>query len=141
MNSDRLSAFLEKVGGGSPAFRLCLLLLVWSSSLVATVPQSTIGNLLGGATYVGWMVCALSMVGIVETIINDVLPERFRWEFALNIRHLALMACCGFFLILVFLLAQSEISKLAMPYFLIVAAFLAWNAFMDIRRRYGPGRL
>ena len=140
MISEKIGTLLDKVGGGSPAFRMCLLLLVWSSSLAAMVPESTIGNLLEGNSFVGIAVFVLASIGIVETIINDVLPEKYHWEFALNIRHLALMVCCGFFLMLVFLLTQSEISNLVLPYFVIVAFFLAWNAFMDIRRRFGPGR-
>ncbi len=141
MNSEQITTFLDKMGGGGPAFRLCLLLLVCSSSLAALVPESIIGNLLKGASYVGYVVFALSGVGIVETIINDLLPDKYHWQFALNIRHLALMACSAFFLILIFLLTQSSISMLVLPYFVIVATFLAWNAFMDIRIRFGPGKI
>ena len=139
MNSERFHTYLARVGGGSPSFRLCLLLLVWSSSLVATVPESMIGNLLKGSEFIGWIMFVLASAGVIETIINDYLPTRFRWAFALRWRHLALMACCGFFLTLIFLQTQSKISNLVLPYFVIVAFFLAWNAFMDIWKRYGPG--
>ena len=140
MTSDRLHAYLTRVGGGSPSFRLCLLLLVWSSSLVATVPQLMIGHLLQDAQFIGWTMFGLASAGVVETIINDYLPERYRWDFALRWRHLALMSCCGFFLVLIFLVTQSKISSLVLPYFVIIAFFLAWNAFMDVWKRYGPGK-
>ena len=137
-NANHLRAYLDRLGGGGPAFRLCLLLLVWSSSLAAVVPQSTIGHLLAEARFIGWIVFFLCLIGIVETLINDVLPERFHWNFALHYRHLALLFCAGFYLMLVYLLTQSNISRLVVPYFLIMAFFLVWHAFMDIIGRYGP---
>ena len=139
MNSP-LREYLNRVGGGSPAFRLCLVLLTWASALVGTVPQSTIGNLLKDSQFMGWLMLGVASVGVVEIIINDFFPERYRWPFALRWRHMTLMLCAGFFLMLVFLITQSAISWLVIPYFLIFAFFIAWNAFMDVWRRCGPGR-
>lgn len=135
--SQNLRSYLDKLGGGSPSFRLCLLLLVASSSVASFIPQLTIGKLLGGVQFIGAAVLILALVGIFETLINDFFPEKFGWDYALEIRHLALMLCSGFYFLLSYLLVESTISLIALPYFLIMATFLAWHAFMDIRKRYG----
>ena len=140
MNWARVHAYLAHVGGGSPMFRLCLLLLVWSSCLFVGVPESTFGNLLKDAPIIGWTMFAITSASIVETLLNDFLPDRFHWEFALKWRHISIMICAGFFLSLIFLITQSKISNLIMPYYVVMAFFLVWNAYLDIWRRYGPGR-
>ena len=116
-----------------------MVLLTWSSALVGTVPQSTIGNLLKDSQFIGWLMLGIATYGVVEIFINDFLPDRYRWPFALRWRHIMLMLCCAFFLMLVFLVTQSTISWLVIPYFSIFAFFLAWNAFMDLWKRDGPG--
>ena len=139
MNSEQIGAFLDKFGGGSPAFRMCLLLMFLADSLLVLVSQSTVGILLQNAHYVGYGMILLATVGVIDTVVNDVLPDRFRWRFALNLRHFGLMACCVCYLMLIFLLTQSTLSWWVLPNYAVPAAFFAWNAFTDIRRRYGPG--
>ena len=121
-------------------FRLCVVLITFASALIGMVPQSLVGNLLKDSQFLIWLMLAISSAGIVEIVINDFMPEKYRWEFALRWRHLGLMACAGFFFVLIYLVTQSHLPGLVIPYFLIFAFFLAWNAFMDLWRRYGPGR-
>lgn len=104
------------------------------------MPESTFGNLLKDAPAIGWAMFAVTSASIVETVINDFLPEKYQWTFALKYRHLTIMLCAGFFLSLIFLVTQSKISNLILPYYIVMSFFLVWNAFMDIWKRYGPGK-
>lgn len=136
---NRINAFLNRIQSSNVPGRLFLFFLAGNSALAVHVPQSVIGFLFKDAQQVGLVVACVALLGLFDTIINDMLPDKFHFSFGLSVRHIALMACAGFFALCAYLAVLSTISWITIPYFVACALTISVHTFFDLRRRFKWG--
>lgn len=82
--------------------------------------------------------CTVSVIGILDTIVNDILPDSCNFRFGLHKRHAIYMALgLGYAVVLWFALQAKMYA--AIPYFLINIIFIVISAFVDVQYRFKEG--
>ena len=134
-----INAFLNKLQSSNVPGRLFLFFFAGVSALLVYVPESILGFLFKGHMQIGLVMACVAALGMLDTIVNDVLPDRFHFRFGCSVRHVALMACAAFFALCTYLTVMSNLPWLVIPYFAAPAAALAVHTFFDLRRRFKWG--
>lgn len=127
--------FLNKIQASNVPGRIFLFFLTGNTALMAYVPESTIGFLFKGSHQIGIIMVCIAIIGMLDTTINDMLPDAFHFSLALSIRHIALMACAMFFALCAYLTAMGTLSWIVIPYYVSCAITISVHTFFDLRRR------
>ena len=88
------------------------------------------------ATFAMATVGALAIVGLVDTLINDIMSDRFTFLDALHTRHLVLMGIPICFAIQIFTCVSAELSYAILPYYFIYIILVPLSAFIDVQKRH-----
>ena len=136
---DKVNAFISKIQYSNVPGRLFLFFLSGNSALVTYVPESAIGFIFKGSPQVGLVVACIAVLGLFDTIINDMLPDKFHFSFGLSVRHIALMTCSAFFALCAYLTVLSPLPWIVVPYFVACSLTISMHTFLDLRRRFKWG--
>jgi CBS domain containing-hemolysin-like protein len=79
----------------------------------------------------------LSILGLVDTLINDILPKRIKLKHALKIRHYVIMALAICYWVLILNSVSYRFNLAIIYYFGIQAIVLPLAAIEDVICRYG----
>lgn len=134
-----INTFLNKMQYSNVPGRLFLFFLSGNSAMLAYVPESILGFLYKGTPQVGLIVLCVAALGILDTVINDLLPDRFHFRFGRYVRHIALMLCAAYFALCTYLTVMSTLPWLVISYFAAPAITIAVHTFFDLRRRFKWG--
>ena len=130
-----INKFIERIQFSSVPGRLFLFFLTGSRALGAYVPSTSLGQIFVDAQPIGIFVAAVALLGLLDTIVNDVLPDKYHIDFALSVRHVALMLCAAFFGMAVYLTVDTGFSWTVIPEFVACALTISVHTFLDLRRR------
>ena len=124
--------------------RLYLACLVLSVTLVICFePRTLFYRIVKDSDDAGWW-CVLGLaciagLSIVDTIVNDLMPERFHLRWAKNYRHLIYMALGMGMLSLAYIIAKAEGASYLLIAPCIHAAVAVCIAFFDVFARHRDG--
>lgn len=138
--SNPVNDFLDRVQAKSVPGRLFLFFLTAQTAWLAFVPGSMVSRIYSGIEIGCIAALAIAVLGLIDTIINDVLPDCFALRCALSIRHMTLMLCAAFFASGAFMATQVTGGMTVAPYFVACCLFISQHAFFDIRRRFKARR-
>ena len=79
---------------------------------------------------------AFTALGVVDLVVNDLLPDRFVLARALHDRHLVNMAMAMAFAVQLWSCVRYELSAAVIPYYVVYILFIPLSAFADVRKRY-----
>jgi hypothetical protein len=88
------------------------------------------------ATFAMATLGALSVVGMVDMLINDVMPDKYIFLDALKTRHLVLMGIPICFAIQTFKCVTAGFSYAIIPFYLIYIVLVPLSAFVDVQKRH-----
>lgn len=77
-----------------------------------------------------------AVLGMIDLVVNDLMPERFVIRRALQDRHLVNMGLSLCFAVQMFTTVRYELPLSAMPYYALYAVFIPLSAFADVQRRF-----
>lgn len=77
-----------------------------------------------------------TVLGVVDLVINDLLPERFVLQRALRDRHLVNMSMAMCFAVQMWTCARYEMPHAPIPFYVVQIVFIPLSAFADVRKRY-----
>jgi hypothetical protein len=83
-----------------------------------------------------YLMVAFAVLGLLDVIINDILPESYSLARALHDRHLVSMGLSLCFGVEVFTEVKYNLSYAALPFFIIYAVLIPATAFVDVVKRY-----
>lgn len=86
-----------------------------------------------GAMYAMGILAAL---GLIDLLVNDLMPARFVIDRALQDRHLVNMGLSLCFAVQMFTTVRYDLPLSAMPYYALYAGFIPLSAFADVHRRF-----
>ena len=91
----------------------------------------------GYGAYIGFtLIVALSIIGLLDVFINDLLPKRFRFEQAKNYRHLGFCCLALSNLGIIFVMMLRDFSSVVLLRYLLDAVACGWVAVKDVKLRY-----
>lgn len=131
-----INTFLDKMSYSNVPGRLFLFFLSGNSALLAYVPESVLGFLYKDTPQVAVIVLCVAVLGVLDTIVNDLMPDRFHFRFGCSVRHIALMLCAAYFALCTYLTVMSTLSWPVIFYFVAPAITIAVHTFFDLRRRF-----
>jgi hypothetical protein len=104
-------------------------------------PGSVVHTLVHASGESTWFIlaamCFIAVAGLVDTVVNDLLPERYTFNQGLQVRHTLFMLLAIGYALIMHAAVQAEIYS-AIPYFVTNIAFIIICAFGDVQRRYKP---
>jgi hypothetical protein len=86
------------------------------------------------ATMAGLAIFAV--LGVVDLIVNDLMPERFVIKRALRDRHLVNMAMALCFAVQLWTCVRYQLPDAVLPFYVVFILFIPLSAFADVRKRY-----
>jgi hypothetical protein len=78
----------------------------------------------------------LAVVGMVDILINDLMPDRFIFLQALKTRHLVLMGIPICFAVQISTCIEAGMSYAVLPFYLIYTVLVPLSAFVDVHKRH-----
>jgi hypothetical protein len=75
-------------------------------------------------------------LGMIDLIINDVMPARFVLARALHDRHLVSMAIAGCFAVQMSTCVRYDLPGAILPFYGVYVLIVPVSAFVDVRKRY-----
>lgn len=78
----------------------------------------------------------LTMLGAVDLVVNDLLPERFVLLRSLDWRHLVNMGMAMCFAVQLWSCVRYELSTAPVPFYVSFIFFIPLSALADVRKRY-----
>jgi hypothetical protein len=100
-------------------------------SLLFTIAHASLFSLL-----VGYAMLALAALGLLDVIVNDILPDGYIIHRALHDRHLVSMALSLCFGVQLFTEVRYNLPPAAIPFFVTYVILIPAAAFADVRKRY-----
>jgi hypothetical protein len=91
-------------------------------------------NASGMAAALLMMVCGV--LGLVDLVVNDLMPDRFVIKYALRDRHLVNMVLSLCYCMLMFVAARYSFPIALLPYYGLSAVFIPLAAFADVHKRF-----
>jgi hypothetical protein len=88
------------------------------------------------ALIMAWVLGACSILGFIDLVVNDVLPDRFVLARALHDRHLVLMAIPLCFAVQMFTAVKYDFPYIILAYYSVYIFMVPASAFTDLRKRY-----
>jgi hypothetical protein len=79
---------------------------------------------------------AFTMLGFVDLVVNDLLPDRFVLSRALRDRHLVNMAIAVCFAVQMWTCVRYELPGAVLPFYALQVLAVPVSAFADVRKRY-----
>lgn len=129
-------SFLDRIQTSNVPGRLFLFFLSLQTGALTNSPNTFTGIIFRGVEPIGPIVMVAAILGMLDTIINDVLPPRFHFLGALQTRHFTLMACAAFFAIGAWLCLRHPEAHQLISYYIGCCLAVTAHAFFDIRRRF-----
>ena len=78
----------------------------------------------------------LAVIGMIDILINDLLPDSFVFLKALQTRHLVLMGIPICFAVQISTCIEADISYAVLPFYLIYTVLVPLSAFVDVHKRH-----
>lgn len=94
----------------------------------------------GSARAVLYTMTALALVGLLDTFINDVLPDEYTLHSGLEFRHVVFMGIALCYAAQMWFGVAIE-SYMLIPYYSLHILFISVAAFLDVHDRYSPTSL
>lgn len=88
------------------------------------------------ATATMFGLAAFALLGIIDLIVNDLMPERFVIARALHDRHLVSMAIALSFAVQMFTCVRYHLPNAILPFYAMYVALVPASAFVDVHKRY-----
>jgi len=88
------------------------------------------------ATYAMWALGVLTVLGAVDLVVNDLMPDRFVIRPALRDRHLVTMAIAGCFASQAWTCVHYGLPLSPIPFYLQYIVLVPASAFVDVHKRY-----
>lgn len=79
---------------------------------------------------------AFTVLGLVDLVVNDVMPDRFVIARALHDRHLVNMGMALCFSVQLWSCVRYELPAAVVPFYAVYIVFIPLSAFADVRKRY-----
>jgi hypothetical protein len=117
--------------------RIGLLLLTIIAAVRAMTPDAQLYAAIPDAPEIAVIIIIMASVGLADTFVNDLLPERFSFLGALKIRHVVLLCCAAFFGIVCLLSTVVYVPTHLVVQMLTLGIWIAIHAFFDLIRREG----
>jgi hypothetical protein len=95
---------------------------------VAHMDRFTLATMAGLAIF--------AVLGVVDLIVNDLMPERFVIKRALRDRHLVNMAMALCFAVQLWTCVRYQLPDAVLPFYVVFILFIPLSAFADVRKRY-----
>lgn len=89
-------------------------------------PAASASKVFAEMMIVPWCTGWIAVMGLLDTLINDLLPHRFHWRYALT-RRTGLLTCCSFFFIIGAFYAQRQGLE-----FSVISYFLGWVVVISV---------
>lgn len=83
-----------------------------------------------------WALGAFAALGMVDVVVNDILPERFVIARALHDRHLVSMGIAGCFAVQMWTCVRYGMPDAPLPFYAVYVVFVPISAFADVRKRF-----
>lgn len=80
--------------------------------------------------------CIFTLLGFVDLVVNDLLPDRFVIARALRDRHLVNMAISGCFAVQMWTCVRYQLPGAVLPFYALQVLAVPVSAFADVRKRY-----
>ena len=77
-----------------------------------------------------------AVLGMIDLVVNDLLPDRFVIRRALHDRHLVSMGLSLCFAVQMFTTVRNGLPLSTVPYYALYAVFIPLSAFADVHRRF-----
>lgn len=88
------------------------------------------------ATNTMYALLVLSVLGMVDLIVNDLLPDRFVIAYALRDRHLVNMGVAVCFMVQMWTCVKYQLPLSVLPFYAVYVILVPAAAFSDVRKRY-----
>lgn len=88
------------------------------------------------ATWTMYALGALAVLGLIDMLVNDLLPPRFVLARALHDRHLVHMGIAACFAIQMSTCVHYSLPLAILPFYAVYAVLVPAAAFADVRKRY-----
>lgn len=88
------------------------------------------------AYIMAWALGACSLLGCIDLVVNDLMPERFFITRALHDRHLVMMAIPLCFAVQMFTAVKYNFPLIILAYYSVYIFMVPASAFTDVRKRY-----
>ena len=79
---------------------------------------------------------AFTVLGFIDLVVNDLMPERFVITRALRDRHLVNMAIAGAFAVQMWTCAKYQLPGAILPFYGLQVLAVPASAFADVRKRF-----
>ena len=136
MTSEEVNSLLDRFRTTGAFMRLVLFGGTIGFAVAVFEPRSLITVLFGGQKLIPTGVALLAFIGGVETVINDLMTNRFSWARMQKVRHVLLIGCFFFFAATIGLCIEQEVSWAAYPVFALFMLGIVFHTFLDLRARY-----
>lgn len=77
-----------------------------------------------------------AVLGLVDLIVNDLLPDRYIIRRALRDRHLVNMGLAGCFGVQMWMCVKYQLPHALLPFYAVYVLLIPASAFADIHKRY-----
>lgn len=81
-----------------------------------------------------------ALLGTLDVLVNDILPEHYVIEPALRDRHLVSMGIAGCFGIQMWTCVKYGLPDAPLPFYAIYVVLVPISAFADVRKRFKPNQ-
>lgn len=106
---------------------LALNLLITAGAIASHAPRLSL---------VWCLLIAGAVTAIIDTVINDILPDRFTFRAVENRRHSLYLVLAGLCISAAFAMAVAGLANWLMLRLILDAALGCWCAVMDVKHRY-----
>lgn len=104
------------------------------------IPDALLYKIANQTDWMGYwsmvMVLPLSFFGLIDILVNDLLPDHFKNVVGLRFRHLVLGGLAVLFAIQIYTCARFGFSMASMSYYMLFVVFLPLSAMADMVLRF-----
>lgn len=79
-----------------------------------------------------------ALLGSIDVLVNDIMPERFVIRPALRDRHLVSMGMALCFAVQMWTCVRLELPAAPMPFYAVYVVMIPLSAFADVNKRFNP---
>lgn len=104
-----------------------------------TQPEALVYRIAHATDFGLWTMYAMvvfAVLGWVDVLVNDLMPDRFSIPRALHDRHLVSMGLSLCFCVQMFVEVRYQLPLAVFPFYLIYVVMIPLSAFADIQKRY-----
>jgi hypothetical protein len=131
---------LDRIQNTGVMGRIGIYLVALYVGVTSMLPESDIGRMFDTAGHfgdlVGWLLVGTSFLGVADSVINDLMTDKYVVRFGLMYRHYLLMSVAAAYGTAMFIAYGAPRGGWVQPFFLIQAMLTCAAALFDIRRRF-----